>query len=44
MFGKDSPEAKVTRRKVRQAQGEMNAFIESNGLKKLPYRTLLTAR
>jgi hypothetical protein len=44
MFGKDSPEAKATRRKVRQAQGEMNAFIESNGLKKLPYRTSLTAR
>lgn len=44
IHGKNSPEARETRRKLRQAQSQMKTFIEENDLKKLPYRVSLTAR
>lgn len=44
IYGKDSVAAKATRKKLAGARSEMNAYIESNDLKKLPYRVSLNAR
>ena len=44
IHGKTSPEARETRRKLRQAQAQFKTFRDDNGLKNLAYRTSITAR
>jgi hypothetical protein len=44
IHGKDSEPAKVTRRKLRQAQAEFKTWRDENDRKNLAYRTSLTAR
>lgn len=44
IHGKDSPEARETRRKLRQAQAQFKTWRDDNGRKNLAYRTSLVAR
>ncbi|WP_394253643.1 phage minor capsid protein [Arthrobacter pityocampae] len=44
LLGKDSPGARATRAKLRQARAEFKDFRDTNGLKNLAYRESLVAR